>query len=102
MRIEDVLERLQRSVSNFRFDDLVHICQYFFGNARITGSHHHFRTNWKGDPRINLQKRDGQAKPYQIKQVLEALQKLNEIEEEKKRQIREHIETKGGAKRVRE
>jgi len=61
MYVEDEIERLKRQKNNLRFDDLVRICQYFFGNAKVTSSHHHFRMPWPGDPRINLQKRKGQA-----------------------------------------
>ena len=41
------------------------------------GSHTVFKTPWQGDPRINLQDDGGKAKPYQVKQVLAALDKLN-------------------------
>jgi hypothetical protein len=33
---------------------------------------------WAGDPRINLQEDGNQAKPYQVQQVIRALQKLKE------------------------
>jgi len=35
---------------------------------------------WKGDPRINLQSFKGKAKPYQIKQLLKAVEKLQGME----------------------
>ena len=41
----------------------------------------HFKTPWKGDPRINIQKEGKMAKPYQVKLVLKALDKL-EVENE--------------------
>ena len=47
----------------------------------ISGSHHIFKTPWKGDPRINIQKEGKMAKPYQVKLVLKALDKL-EVENE--------------------
>jgi len=47
-----------------------------FGNPRIKVSHHIFKTPWKGDPRINIQKEGKMAKPYQVKLVLKALEKL--------------------------
>jgi hypothetical protein len=37
---------------------------------------------WKGDPRINIQKEGKMAKPYQVKHVLKALEKLD-VENEK-------------------
>ncbi len=68
-----------------RFSELLKICEQFFGNYRVSGSHHIFKTPWQGDPRINLQKgKDKKAKPYQVRQVLNALRKLKELEEDKK------------------
>jgi len=67
-----------------RFSQLLGICEQFFGNYRVSGSHHIFKTPWQGDPRINLQKgKDKNAKPYQVQQVLGALRKLKELEEDK-------------------
>ena len=34
---------------------------------------------WQGDPRVNIQRgKNGQAKPYQVKQVLAAIKKMEE------------------------
>jgi hypothetical protein len=55
-----------------------------FREYRVNGSHHIFKTPWQGDPRINLQKLKGNmAKPYQVKQVLNALRKLKGLETKK-------------------
>jgi hypothetical protein len=62
---------------NVKFADLLHICIKNFGSPRIRGSHHIFKTPWPGDPRINIQKDGNMAKPYQVKMVLKALDKLN-------------------------
>ena len=67
---------------NVKFEDLIKICTQYFGTPRISGSHHIFKTPWKGDPRINIQKEGNMAKPYQVKIVLKALDKL-EMENEK-------------------
>jgi len=61
---------------NVKFEDLLKICIKYFGKPRITGSHHIFKTPWKGDPRINIQKSGKMAKPYQVKLVQRALVKL--------------------------
>jgi hypothetical protein len=38
-----------------------------------------FKTPWAGDPRVNIQRsRGGEAKPNQVRQVLKAIEKLNE------------------------
>ncbi len=84
MTIEKYIEELEANPKDVRFAFLVRICQEQFGNARMKGSHHIFKTPWPGDPRINLQEDKGsrgKAKPYQVKQVLGALRKLQEMRE---------------------
>ena len=39
-------------------------------------SHCVFKTPWPGDPRVNIQNQKGKAKPYQVRQVLLAIEKL--------------------------
>jgi hypothetical protein len=88
VRIEDEIDRLERERNNLRFDSLVRVCQEYFGNPRYKGSHQFFKTPWPGDPRINLQenKREkGKAKPYQVKQVIAALRKLQEMQQSQKK-----------------
>jgi hypothetical protein len=63
---------------NVLFDDLLAICHRHFGEPRISGSHHIFKTPWKGDSRINLQKDSKMAKPYQVRDVKKAIRKLEE------------------------
>lgn len=36
---------------------------------------------WKGDPRVNIQNDKGNAKSYQVRQVVNAIKKLEEEEE---------------------
>lgn len=76
MSIPEALAKLEGSEKNIRFKDLLHICEEFFGKARINGSHHYFKTPWVGNPRINLQDARGKAKEYQVKQVINALKTL--------------------------
>lgn len=52
------------------------VCDHFFGAARVHGSHHVYKTPWAGDPRVNIQRDGNTAKPYQVKQVLAAIQRL--------------------------
>jgi predicted RNA binding protein YcfA (HicA-like mRNA interferase family) len=61
---------------NVKFIDLLNVCKKYFGEPRIRGSHHIFKTPWQGDPRINIQKDGNTAKPYQVKAVIEAIKKL--------------------------
>ncbi|MDX9789164.1 MAG: type II toxin-antitoxin system HicA family toxin [Desulfobacterales bacterium] len=62
--------------ANVSFVDLLNLCRRHFGEPRIEGSHHIFKTPWKGDPRINLQKDGKDAKPYQVRDVIRALEKI--------------------------
>lgn len=57
-----------RSDANLRFDDLRGLLRDLGFVERVRGSHHIFR---KGgvEERINLQRDDGHAKPYQVRQV---------------------------------
>lgn len=83
--LEEAIQELSRNEKQIRFSRLVAICEDFFGEYRISGSHHIFKTPWQGDPRINLQKVKGNnAKPYQVRQVLRALRKLKGLQEDKK------------------
>jgi hypothetical protein len=61
---------------NVRFKDLLAVCVKAFGQPRIRGSHHIFKMPWPGDPRINIQKDGALAKPYQVRMVIKALEKL--------------------------
>ncbi|GHU44677.1 hypothetical protein FACS1894190_16270 [Spirochaetia bacterium] len=72
---------------NIKFIDLLQICIKYFGDPRISGSHHIFKMPWQGDPRINIQKDGNMAKEYQVKAVVNAIEKLqleNNKTEEKK------------------
>lgn len=42
-----------------------------------------YRTPWKGDPRVNIQNAKGMSKAYQVKQVLQAVERL-EVQNSKK------------------
>jgi hypothetical protein len=62
--------------NSITFNELLKICRQHFGEPRIAGSHHIFKTPWSGDPRVNLQRDGKMAKPYQVIQVRKALKKL--------------------------
>ena len=58
------------------------ICVHFFGTSRQSGgSHAVFATAWAGDPRVNIQNDHGMAKAYQVRQVLSAIDRLEEAGE---------------------
>lgn len=75
--IEDTLVHMKRNPRGIRFNELCKICNYFFGEPRQTGtSHRVYRTPWQGDPRVNIQNAKGMAKPYQVRLVLRAIDRL--------------------------
>lgn len=78
MTTEEAIRELEGNESHVRFSRLLVICNQFFGKPRIVGSHHIFKTPWTGDPRINLQQDKGNAKPYQVRQVLRCLRRLKD------------------------
>jgi len=66
----------EESPQNVRYDDLHKVCEHYFGPARRAGgSHAVFKTPWPGDPRVNIQNSNGQAKTYQVRPVLAAIDK---------------------------
>jgi hypothetical protein len=69
---------MRRSPQNVRFDDLAKVCAGHFGEPRQDGtSHKVYKTPWQGDPRVNIQcGRNGAAKAYQVRQVLDAIARL--------------------------
>ena len=76
MEIQSVIEELLRNPEGVRFVELAKICDFFFGEPRQRASHRVYRTPWPRDPRINIQNAKGMAKPYQVRQVIKALEKL--------------------------
>ena len=75
--IAAILEALCRNPHNVRFADLAKLCDAYFGEPRQKGtSHRVYRTPWPGDPRVNIQSAKGKAKPYQVRQVIKAIEKL--------------------------
>lgn len=73
-------ERARQSPKSVRFGDLVKLCTHYFGEPRTNqgGSHMVYKTPWPGNPRVNIQDGKDMAKPYQVKQVLEAIDKMKE------------------------
>lgn len=81
--VRKIIATMRTSNANVAYDDLFKVCQDLFGEPRSSGtSHAVFKTPWQGDPRINIQNDHGKAKPYQVRQVLKAIDKLNETKGE--------------------
>lgn len=77
------LAAMRNNPAGVRFDDLASVCEHYFGPPRQRRSSHCvYETPWEGDPRVNIQNKNGQAKPYQVRQVLAAIDKLEAINAE--------------------
>ena len=72
-----LLRKVLSSTDNLRFGDMVKLVEAFgFRLVRVSGSHHVFEhPNMR--ELINLQDRKGKAKPYQIRQFLDLIEKYN-------------------------
>ena len=75
--LEEIIAQMIRNPQDVRFSDLCKVCEHYFGAPRQGGtSHRVYRTPWPGDPRVNIQNKQGKARAYQVRQVLKALAKL--------------------------
>ena len=82
-QIKKLIDQFQNNPKDVRFADLVKVCNYYFGEPRQKGtSHCLYKTPWAGDPRVNIQEKNGKAKIYQVKQVLEAIKKIEEMKDD--------------------
>lgn len=76
-RITYIVAAMRQNPTDVRFSDLVKVCDEYFGQGRQSGSHRIYKTPWPGDPRVNIQEcKNGKAKPYQVRQVLNAIDRL--------------------------
>jgi hypothetical protein len=76
-KVDEVVAKMRRYPRGIRFRDLCKVCDFYFGEARQTGSSHRiYKTPWPGDPRVNIQNAGGMAKAYQVRQVLKAIDRL--------------------------
>ncbi|MCY4192908.1 MAG: toxin HicA [bacterium] len=77
MDVEGLVEAFRGNPKGVRFADLAKVCDAYFGQPRQSGgSHRVYRMPWAGDPRVNIQNHKGTAKPYQVRQVLKAIERL--------------------------
>ena len=75
--LEKIIVQMRLEPANVGFNDLKKVCTAYFGKPRQDGSSHAiFKTPWPGDPRVNIQNAKGKAKPYQVRQVLQAIEKI--------------------------
>ena len=81
--VNGIVEQMRANPGGVHFSALCRVCDHYFGRAReSSGSHRVYKTPWPGDPRVNIQNSKGQAKAYQVRQVLKAIER-KELEHEK-------------------
>jgi predicted RNA binding protein YcfA (HicA-like mRNA interferase family) len=77
MNKRKLLHQALSGSKNIRFADFVSLVEAFgFRRVRTSGSHHIFERPGIQEL-VNLQNRNGKAKPYQIKQFLELVELYN-------------------------
>jgi len=77
--LDKILQQMRASPVDVRFADVKKVCDSYFGKPRQAGSSHAvYKTPWPGDPRVNIQNAKGRAKPYQVRQVLQAIEQLEQ------------------------
>jgi hypothetical protein len=76
--VAGILNRMRNNPADVRFEDAAKVGEHYFGPPRQHGSSHRiYKTPWPGDPRVNLQRgKNGKAKPYQVRQVVQAIDRL--------------------------
>ena len=78
---DEIIIKMKQNPKGIRFADLCQVCDHYFGPARQhRSSHRIYRMPWAGDPRVNIQNDKGMAKAYQVKQVLKAIERLENEE----------------------
>jgi hypothetical protein len=74
---EKLFESAKNSVKNFKFNDLIKLAEYYgFVLKRQKGSHTMMK-HTKEQIFMNFQDKNGEAKPYQVKQLLDAIEEFN-------------------------
>ena len=74
--IEEILGAMKRNPKGIRFADACKVADHFFGEPTQKGSSHRvWKMPWPGNPRVNMQNDKGDAKAYQVRQLLEAVER---------------------------
>ena len=77
MNKRKLLAKALRGSKNIKFNDMVSLVEAFgFRLSRVSGSHHIF-VHPDISELINLQSVSGRAKPYQVKQFLELIERYS-------------------------
>ena len=81
--VQKLLTEMRATPGSIGFSDVLRVATHYFGEPRIEGSHRIFKMPWAGDPRINIQNGGDRAKPYQVRQLLLAVEKYELLEQGK-------------------
>jgi len=82
-KVDEIIAAMRRNPKGISFQDLCRVCAFYFGESRQKGSSHRlYKTPWQGDPRVNIQNDKGMAKVYQVRQVLKAIERLEERQDD--------------------
>jgi len=77
VKARKLLSKALGGTKNFRFADLCYLAIAFgYRLARVSGSHHLF-VHSKATRPLNVQNVSGQAKPYQVRQLLQDVEEFN-------------------------
>ncbi|MCL4304265.1 MAG: type II toxin-antitoxin system HicA family toxin [Anaerolineae bacterium] len=77
MKKQKLLEKALSKPNNMRFSEMVSLAEAFgFRLSRVNGSHHIF-IHPQVPELVNLQEVKGQAKPYQIRQFLQLVERYS-------------------------
>jgi hypothetical protein len=80
-KLEKTIVRLRNNPENSTFNELAAVCVAYFGPSSMTGgSHRVFRTGWPDNPRLVIQARGSNAKGYQVRQVISAIDRRTQEE----------------------
>lgn len=78
---QKLLEKARRAPNSLRYSDLCRLAEYFgWEFERQAGTSHRIYVNRRLSGRpgelLNFQNRDGKAKPYQVRQLVSAIDEL--------------------------
>ena len=77
-RLIKLIARARQSANNLSFDELCFIVEHIgFVFDRQKGSHRIYKGTSYDMPIVNIQNCDGKAKPYQVKQVLDMIDRYD-------------------------
>jgi hypothetical protein len=78
--VDSIVAAMRANPTSVRFAEACRVAEHFFGPPRQKGtSHRVYKMPWPGDPRVNLQDDRGKAKAYQVRQLLEAIDRLGAV-----------------------